>query len=245
MATNKKYKVIILKIVVLIFVILLTLVWYYSCVYNEPEGRFIPREWKTKYTKEEHIDRIRDISISIFQKEFDNDEIEDLFVDVVYSFKEENPEYFLVEVKFKKEFTIELKKTGYYYDTIKHTSNYIHFLGYIYNDTYTATYYSEGFNFGKSSYTFFGYREAKKYYGDTSQAVFNGNDIILLHRCSDVSVPEMHSLFHTDSQNCKIGEVVKEEDIKNLAPKEYVQDNIYSSYSYEQWKYAKSKYKLD
>ncbi len=188
------------KILTLFIIIIISCCISFGCnfVYDElePDGGYKHPNFETVYSKEEHIDRIWDLTVERFKQDFDNCKIKNLFVDIVYAFYDDDPEYFLVEIEYFEEFT---NKGKFHYGLgsreIEITTKFIHTIGYIYKDNYYSSQAYNAFYSGKSAYSTYASREYKKYYGNVVQAVLIDGKLIQLYHsnCLDVSYPEIHN----------------------------------------------------
>ena len=156
-------------------------------------GPFEHPTFKTNYTKEEHIERITARTEEILAEEIANGEVEEIFVDIVYAFYDDDPEYFLVEVEFKEEKEYEFEFS--FYEKEKNytfITKYIHLVGFIRRDVYLyglmkCPYGRRGeknidtYMPGKSPYTICGYRDEKKYYGSGSFAVQTDEGLLRIY----------------------------------------------------------------
>lgn len=127
-------------------------------IYNYPE-------FKTEYSEEEHKQRILDVMVNTFGEPEDSQVIAGYEVEIIYSFYDNNPEYFLITIEYKG-----TTASGKYYpndihEPAQYITNYRHLVGRIVEDTYTHWHYGE-FITGRSPWDFLGYSEAKKYYGN-------------------------------------------------------------------------------
>ena len=129
-------------------------------------------EFKTKYTEEEHIERIRARTEERLAEDIERDKIEKIDIEIVYSFYTKDPEYFLVEVEYKEEFI------GFWssYD-IQYSTKHKHFFGMIYCDDYIKTPHMQDFIDGQSIYRARGYINNVKYHSSFRFAIEEGNRI--------------------------------------------------------------------
>lgn len=155
------------------------------------DGGYTHPVFKTKYTVEEHIERITARAQARFAEDIESGLVVDIFVDIVYAFYDDDPEYFLVEVEWKEEkeyeFSFYEKEKNYTFVT-----KYIHLVGFIRNDVYVyglmkCPYGRRGeknidtYMPGKSPYTICGYRDGKKYYGSGSFAVQTDEGLLRIY----------------------------------------------------------------
>ena len=66
-------------------------------------GGYTHPKFKTKYTEEEHVQRITARTEEIFAEEIESGEILNYEVEIVYAFYDNDPEYFLVELEYAEE----------------------------------------------------------------------------------------------------------------------------------------------
>lgn len=179
-------------------------------------------EFKTDYTIEEHIERISKRTKKRFATQLKKGELVSYSVDILYAFYDEDPEYFLIELEFDREW--EGEYTHPFSATTKYTykTRYVHTIGFIYNDKYylCLDYYGD-FRDGKSSYHYYGYTENKKYYGGGVQAVEKDGQIVRLFcdLCIANGGVGVSAEFHThykENAPCCLNEVVPESNYKNL-----------------------------
>ena len=167
---------------------------------KKANGDYIPYkhpDFKTQYTKEEHFERIWDLTVERFKKDFEQNKIKGLFVDIVYAFYDDDPEYFLVEIEYYEERAYWASFTDATGSNIKITTKFIHTIGYIKNDNYYSSSLYRSFIIGKSAYTTYGARDCKKYYGRGVQAALIDGKLIevLDTNCLLKSYPEVHDLY--------------------------------------------------
>ena len=133
------------------------------------EDRYIDFLFETAFTEEEHIQRIRERTNEKLAEDIEKGIIDTIDVEIVYSFWTEDPEYFLVEVKYNQ--WIE----GYWpkgsRDKQKYHTKDRYFFGMIYKDAYIGLHETTDFQDGKSIYEVRGYSSNKKYYGNSVFAV--------------------------------------------------------------------------
>ena len=189
--------------------------FFYSCncyaieyLLSYPNNPYIPPKFKTKYTIEEHTQKITEITADIFVADMYNDIVKDFSVDIVYSIGRNNPEYFVIEVEYNKYFPYSLN------DEYSHTTSYKHIMGFIEEDTYYVlhSFYKPGYDFakdcfvlGQSPYSLSEYSKSKKYF-DYYNEIYSGvygvqlNDDILQiastrclrhNGCFDIHRPEL------------------------------------------------------
>ena len=178
--------------------------------------------FKTDYTIEEHIERISKRTEERFAEQLQSGLLVSYSVNILYAFYDEDPEYFLIELEFDREWEGEYTHpfsatTKYAYKT-----KYMHTIGFIWNDKYYLCLDRFGdFVEGKSSYYYYGYSDSKKYYGSGVQAVEKDGQIVKLF--SDLCISNggvgVSAEFHThynENDPCCLNEVVPESNYKNL-----------------------------
>ncbi len=211
------------KVVNIIFIISLVLSLS-ACSDNIIWGYEHP-DFVTQYTAEEHVERIRQRTAEKFETEILNGDIVGVNVEIVYAFYDDDPEYFLVELEFYKEWKSFYEANNM--EEVEYTTKYKHLIGYIHNDKYYAglKYYDSnsfnnveklyGFIDGKSSYSYYGYEDSKKYYGASAQGVLVEDEIIELAyaTCLQDGIIESHD--HISGQ-CPAGEVISPSKYEKL-----------------------------
>ena len=90
-------------------------------------------DFQTEYTIEEHIDRIRARTEENFSKEIQVGKIVNIEIEILYAFYDSDPEYFMVELEYAKEFAGEYTyRDDYWMETpVSYTTKYKHFIGFI------------------------------------------------------------------------------------------------------------------
>ncbi len=167
---------------VFVFILFSFSIFACSCYFPPRKGWYEHPDFETKYTIEEHIQRITARTEEILAEEIDNGQIKEIFVDIVYAFYDDDPEYFLVEIEFTEEKNYTVSKPYRPETQTTFCSAYVNLVGFIHYDIYEYGMVSSpymqrwGDHFGvympgKSPYTICGYRNEKKYYGRGSFAV--------------------------------------------------------------------------
>ncbi len=200
------------------FLLSLLLTGCSGCQQRDGDYDYVHPDFITEYTIEEHIERITTRTEEIFEEEIKNGDIVDYTVEIVYAFYDNDPEYFLVELEYAKEW-------GGKYDNpndspnvendeyITYQTKYKHFIGYIVNDRYwygLRDYWGSdiktSFKDGRSVYAFNGYEKERKYYGMCKQAVEVQGEMLFLYdwyKCDSpygVS-PEFHTHRASDASS--------------------------------------------
>ncbi len=197
---------------------------------HEPQrlGPFFDHpEFKTDYTIEEHIERISAKTKKRFAEKLQSGLLVSYSVDILYAFYDEDPEYFLIELEFDREWEGEYDIPNYGQDLdipfhYTYKTKYMHTIGFICNDKYYLCLREYGdFIDGQSSYRYYGYAENKKYYGSGVQAVEKDGQIVKLFSdlCIDNGGAGVSAEFHThynENDSCCLNEVVPESNYKNL-----------------------------
>jgi len=138
-------------------------------------------EFRTKYTVEEHIERITKRTEERFATQIEEGELISWKIEIVYAFYDNDPEYFLVELEYAEEI-----ESGYeFYSSVPEYTQYItkyqHIIGYIKDDRYLMGLpHYDLFMDGRSVWALNGYEDSKKYYGDKIQAVQVDKEIMQL-----------------------------------------------------------------
>lgn len=137
-----------------------------ACAPIPKDGGYEHPDFETEYTLEEHMSRIATRTEEKFAEEIVNGEIVNYEVEIVYAFYDHDPEYFLVELEYAKEFEWNYPKADGGFATC--LTKYKHLIGYIIEDRYCVGLqdYDEGDGFigGRSSYELCGFSNSKKYY---------------------------------------------------------------------------------
>ena len=256
----------IFKVIVSLTLVLMVLAL--SCCNKQEENN--PDVFVSKYTEEEHKQRIYDRTLEIISEGFYEEDIADIWVDIVYSFHTHLPKYFVVQIEFVKSFLKNFKKSylnaiAPYNDNFSEADNieynfvelkHIHLIGFIENDEYfsgvngynvaqTTVYLDKtkfeklalgenlvksnsskvmelrGFRYGESSYSYYGYKNSKKYYGYSVQAVLNDNndiEIIMGYQCvNNIKCVELHR-YSTEAHlnHCQKNKILSEDEEKTF-----------------------------
>lgn len=212
---------------------------FFGCV-QPIGGDYVHPDFSTEYTTEEHVQRIEKLTEEIFQGDIQSGAIVDYSVEIVYAFYDEDPEYFLVEIEYAKEWngTYHTNYPRYDDDTpteIEYTTRYKHLIGFIENDMYKTGlhgYFGKdeaAFKDGISCYKFLGYSNNKKYYGASIFAVESNGEILRIY--SSMMQGPVGLLAGEESFEKRI--------ISEKEEKQYMTDNrknneyIYGRYGYE------------
>lgn len=160
-----------------------------SCMYKL--GDYTHPNFQTEYTVEEHIERIRARTENNFFAEISKGEIVNMEIEILYAFYDNDPEYFMVELEYAKEFAGEYTYRDDYgmESPVLYTTKYKHFIGFIENDEYYArvrayTSYKdeppiEKFVDGRNPYVLCGYDDSKKYCNSQSYCAVQTDEGIL------------------------------------------------------------------
>ena len=192
-------------------------------------GGYRHPKFKTKYTIEEHIQKISKRTEEIFAEEITNGNIANYTIEIIYAFYDEDPEYFLVELEYAEEWESQYENPDFQYGEkpqyIKYSTKNKHFIGFIENDEYYTGLpcYDSGasdikqdcFMDGKSGYALCAFPQNKKYYGAGIQGVQVGEQIIICAHtdCFQYGNTEFHQHETKDvSDICMIGKTV---DVKS------------------------------
>ena len=145
-------------------------------------------EFSTQYTEEEHIQRLSARTEERFADYIESERLLDYEVELVYSFYNEDPEYFLIEIEYWGiDSSCQKNEAG----AIQSIIRYAHAIGYLKNDEYYfgLNSYSmsensqnelDGFILDKSLWQIFDCDEGRKYYGSGVQAVQTDEGILQL-----------------------------------------------------------------
>ncbi len=198
-----------------------------SCIIEQPID-IKPYVFSTNYTIEEHIERIKERTLEVFEAEILNEEYKDCKVDIVYSIRNNLPELFVVEVEFthQKEYFRQgtLPQEYHYYST-----EYVHMIGRIKEDEYYCVYdvpfggyASNAFWAGRSPYSYKGYWDKKKYYGSVLYGVEADNEIRILAKgvgCYIYGGIEYHLHYtqETGFTDCPVGGILPKEDYQKYS----------------------------
>lgn len=161
------------KISIILSIIFFSLIFCGCAVEPMKFGGYSHPDFETKYTEEEHVQRISARTEEKFAEELKNGTLVSYDVEIVYAFYDNDPEYFLVNLEYAEEQagsyqtednpSLDPEKGEY----ISFYTKYKHIIGFIKEDTYYCSlndYYRE-FHYGRNCYELCGYKNAKKYYG--------------------------------------------------------------------------------
>ncbi len=188
-------------------------------------------DFKTAYSQEEHIRRIEERTEAIFAEEIADETLVSYEVEILHSFYDDDPEYFLVEVEYAEECIVGAYDNPNYSQTtenqeqpfIRYTTKYQHLIGFIISDEYYITKKNarEVFMNGRSGYALCEYPDNKKYCGggtwkqgvevDGQIVLTATTDCIRLHNGSSY---EFHR--HYKDEKCPVGEVIPTTQYKAL-----------------------------
>ena len=152
-----------------------------------PSPYFAP--FHTRYSPEEHVQRLDARTKEIFANDIANGKIIDYKIDVVYSFSDDKPRFFIIELIHEKGFRLTQPSD----DVGEHlgfSSNYSYTIGLI-DDT---TYRIKGFTQCQSPYSSTNNFDKKKYYSKDYYAYHDGENMIQI--CT-FSCPISHSESQT------------------------------------------------
>ena len=176
-------------------------------------GTYIPHpDFRTEYSEEEHIRRLKERTELIFSEEIESGVLVSYEVELLHAFYDDDPEYFLVELECAEENIL-----GWYGSNVHpilYATKYQHVIGFIISDEYYVKRKNprEAFMNGRSSYTLCAYPDNKKYCGGagTIQGVEVEGQIILTGTRDCMRVYEGTYEFHTHSEGeeCPVGEVI-------------------------------------
>ena len=175
--------------------------------------------FETKYSKEEHIERLNIRTEAIFAEEFKKGDIITCNVEILYSFYDDDPEWFLIELEYAENIygnysNPNFEKNDSQSSIIEYETRNKHLIGYIIADEYYIAFdYGKEFMNGKSSYSVSPYSKCKKYCGagGAVQGVEIGGQIIYTASsyCEHLvqgSTYEYH--IHALDEKCWVGEVI-------------------------------------
>lgn len=136
--------------------------WYWIL----PQKYYKHPEFSTKYTVEEHIEKISQITEDLIKTAVTCGEVAAYTVDILYAFCDDDPEYFMMQLEYAEPYKYKLHSSDRFgYGTIFETK-YMYVIGYIENDEYLLGLKdSSNFVFGENPYDVFGKSGTKKYYG--------------------------------------------------------------------------------
>lgn len=210
----------------------------------EKIGDYKQPVFQTKYTEEEHIQRISQRTEAIFEEEIESGKLLKYNVEIVYAFYDEDPEYFLVELEYVDEcIKVTYENPNYSLDTgkqepqyIEQTTRYQHFIGFIENDNYKTglLHYDSGssntkqcFMAGRSAYALYmegkGEQYGKKYYGGRVQGIERSGEIIVVAGmdCYENGIEWHQHTPNSTYTKCNIGDVVPENLYENYMHSNY------------------------
>ena len=153
------------KIICLIFIGVISL---FSTACKIPDYGYHHPTYNSAYTSERHVKNIKKIIDKGLLEFIANNQITNVNVEILHSFYDYDPEFFLVEVDGK---TMgpnpDWKEGDDEWDSwiLKDFHGYI--IGFINNDKY----YEVGYYIGESPYRKLGYENNKKYFGQTSMGI--------------------------------------------------------------------------
>lgn len=225
------FKIFFILLILILFV--LSTIIYFIFV-EQRYGGYKHPDFKTIYTKEEHIEKISAQTQELFAKELASGEIKNFFVDILYAFGDNDPEYFLIELELGVE--VQTVSTNF---PQTYTTSFAHVIGFIENDEYfIGLKYYQTFRAGKSAYTYFNFGSSLKYYGGGVQAVEQNGQIITLvtYNCLDYSFTDSHS--HTNSEECGYGKIIAPSDFDFLMKnnKKFSTRKLLDSYIHPEFK---------
>ena len=175
--TNKKFSTIFIGFWITLFIAIILVIIIFTSLggaFYTPSNH---KQFSTQYTEQEHIDRISEETEKIIKSGWYKEtktKVVDYKVEIVYSFYDNDPEYFLVTLELDREASDPNANQYFIYNR---TTKYRHILGFIIGDEYR---YTKWFDYGKSIYDVLGYSNSKKYYGNNAFGVEIENDEILL-----------------------------------------------------------------
>lgn len=190
------------KVLIVLLCFLIILSTSVGCTSQEPcdLDKYVHLDYVSEYNESEHIERIKQRVAKRFDEELENCEIADVYVEIMYAFYDNDPEYFLVEIEYTNEWICTQNGD---------LTNFKHVIGIIVEDEYflIGGYYNE-FKDGKSSYNYYGYKECKKYFGAGVQAVEKDGELIEIEEntCLKDEIVEYHKTHSVTN----IGKVVDE-----------------------------------
>lgn len=175
--TEKIFQIILYAFLIIIFVVIIAAGIFSAVIGGSFYTPSKHKQFKTQYTEQEHIERISAETEKIIKRDWFKlykTKVVDYSVEIVYSFYDNDPEYFLV--------TLELDREKTDVDAMQYlegdcSAKYSYILGFIVKDEYKI---QGGFEYGKSIYDVLGYSNAKKFYGNKAFGVETENGEILL-----------------------------------------------------------------
>ena len=138
------------------------------------------------YSEEYHRQKISERTQEIFEEELSSGKIVNFEIETVYSFYDNDPEYFLITFKYADEFDVIIKDeiTGYK-TKYKYLIGYHHGKGEYY--TGLSCFMGEAKNalrYGISPWDYLGYENSKKYYGCSDFGVEEDGGIYKIYSLS-------------------------------------------------------------
>ena len=137
--------------------------------------------FSTKYSPEEHIERLDILTKEKFSSELLSGEIVDYKIDIMYSFTDNNPRYFIIEIEYKDEYTSTYNDPTDTTKCIEYSTKYAYTIGLINDSVYNVC----GFVESQSPYTKTENFDKKKYYSDTIMAVYDEDELIQICNFKD------------------------------------------------------------
>ena len=177
------------KISIILSIIFFSLIFCGCAVEPWETGGYSHPDFETKYTEEEHVQRISARTEEKFAEELKNGTLVSYDVEIVYAFYDNDPEYFLVNLEYAKEQegsyqtkdkpSLDPEKGEYIFFFTK----YKHIIGFINKDIYycSLTFYYNDFHYGQNCYELCGYKNAKKYYGGGHHGVKTDEGVLLIY----------------------------------------------------------------
>lgn len=214
------------KIAVALLIVFILICGVFSFV-PQTKNDYRIRAYSTRFTEAEHIQRITARTVDIFEKELTNGTLVDYEVNTVYSFYDNAPRFFVVELEFAEEIYGSYRLSIVPHEKLeRYKTKYRHLLGYIRNDTYyiywnwgySDDYVVDCFMNGRSPYKLSGYPKNKKYFGKGIFGVEKDGEIL---KAGDAFCPGDSFEFHVhwDGQNvceCTVGGIIAKETYKEL-----------------------------
>ncbi len=184
------------------------------------DGNYVHPKFKTVYTVEEHIERIKAETEERFSNEIENGVLVNYTVDIVHAFYDDDPEYFLVELEYADEWRGITYTSDEPY-TIEYFTKYKYLIGFIKNDNYkTGLIICDDFVDGRSAYTLSGYKTAKKYYGAMICGVEKDGEILQIYKG--------HGSVEFGDPECLTQKIVPKSSYKRLMESNYkLQERYY------------------
>lgn len=186
-------------------------------------------EFQTKYTEEEHIQRIKERTKLRYKKWIVSGLLVDFSVYIVNAVYDDDPEFFLVELEFSdyygetvtREYVNEQGTLDY--EELEIYSKNAHFLGSIINDEYYSIPAYGSFRYGKSSYALRGYLNEKKYYGNSCEFVKIDGKMTQIGHIYSINVEGLKNYWrigqefgNVDNHQCDNGRIIDENDYKDF-----------------------------